>query len=82
MNGGQQFEGNIQSQGELISKVERELAANFIGFNETDYILSHWKLVYNSLTTTQLRSDFINAINKFATIQNVNIQSIGSGRGR
>lgn len=82
MNGGQQFQGNIQSQGELINKVERELAANFIGFNETDYILSHWELVYNSLTTSQLKSEFINAINEIATMQNTNIQSTGSGRSR
>lgn len=79
MNGGQQFKGNIQSQGELISRVERKLAANFIGFNDTDYIMSHWRLVYNSLTTSKLQSEFIAAINE---IRNVDNQSVNSGYAR
>ena len=79
MNGGQQFRGNINLQGQLINKVERELAANFIGFNDYDYIMAHWELVYNSLTNYQLRSDFKSAINQ---MQNSNNPVIGTNRNR
>ena len=76
-----QFQGNIQSQGELINKVERELAANFIGFNDNEYIMKHWELVYNSLTTAQLKKDFLAAVNEVALMQS-ETQSVNVGRGR
>ena len=82
MNGGQQFQGNIDLQGQLINKVERELAANFIGFNDNEYIMSYWELVYNSLTNYQLKQEFLNAINEVFLIKNKNNQTIGTGHSR
>jgi len=82
MNGGQQFQGNIDSQGQLINKVERELAANFIGFNDNEYIMSHWELVYNSLTNSQLKREFLSAINEVSLMQNANNQTIGTSHSR
>ena len=70
MQDGQQFSGNIQTQGELINKVERELAANFIANNDTDYILQNYQKVSSYLTTPELRQNFMNAINKLAFFQN------------
>lgn len=70
MQDGQQFSGNIQTQGELINKVERELAANFIANNDTDYILQNYQKVSSYLTTPELRQNFMNAINELALFQN------------
>ena len=81
MNGGQQFQGNLESQGQLINKVERELAANFIGFNDNEYIMKHWELVYNSLTNAQLKKDFLAAVNEVALMQNTT-QSVNTSSRR
>ena len=69
MQGGQQFSGNIKSQGEIINKVERSLAANFIANNDIDYILQNYEKISAFLTTTQLKRDFINNVNELATFQ-------------
>ena len=74
MQDGQTFVGNIQTQGDLINKVERELAASFLANNETDYVLANYNKVAQYLTTPQLQQSFMNAINEIATMQNSNIQ--------
>lgn len=70
MQDGQQFIGNLQIQGELINKVERELAANFIANNETEYILENYNKILAYLTTPQLQQNFMNAVNETARMQN------------
>ena len=66
MQDGTIFVGNIQMQGELINKVERELAANFIANNDIDYILKNYQKISNYLTTSQLQTEFLNSINSLA----------------
>lgn len=63
MQDGTTFVGNIQMQGELINKVERELAANFIANNDIDYILKNYQKISNYLTTSQLQIEFLNSVN-------------------
>ena len=70
MQDGQQFAGNLQIQGELIEKVERELAANFISNNEPEYIVSNYNRILNFLTTPKLQQNFMNAVNEIASMQN------------
>jgi hypothetical protein len=70
MQDGQQFAGNLQIQDELINKVERELAANFIANNEPDYILANYKKIYMYLTTPELKINFQNAISQIAMMNN------------
>ncbi len=70
MQDGQQFVGNLQIQGELINKVERELAANFIANNEPEYILANYNKISSYLTTPQLQQNFMNAVNEIARMQN------------
>ncbi|MEG1009713.1 MAG: hypothetical protein RSF67_07895 [Clostridia bacterium] len=70
MQGGQKFNGNIVSQGESINKIERELAANFIANNDTDYVLQNYQKVSSYLTTPELRQNFISTINELASFEN------------
>lgn len=70
MQDGQQFKGNIESQGEIINKIERDLAANFIANNDTDYVLQNCQKISMYLTTPQLKQNFINAIRELVTFQN------------
>ena len=70
MQNGYQFAGNIQLQGELINKVERELAASFIANNDTDYVLQNYEKVALNLTTPELKQDFILAVNEVILAQN------------
>lgn len=80
MQDGQQFSGNIQSQGELINKIERDLAANFIANNDTDYILQNYQKISTYLTTPQLKQNFMNAVNEIATFQiNETIEQSSTG---
>ena len=67
MQDGQQFMGNIASQGETINKIERELMANFIANNDDEYILQNYQKILTYLTTPQLKREFISAINEIAT---------------
>lgn len=69
MQGGQVFLGNIQTQGDLINKVEIELANSFLANNEHDYILANYNRVVQYLTTQQLRQSFMNSINEIARIK-------------
>lgn len=70
MQDGQKFKGNIESQGEIINKIERDLAANFIANNDTDYVLQNYQKISMYLTTPQLKQNFMNAIRELATFQN------------
>ena len=83
MQNGYQFAGNIQLQGELINKVERELAASFIANNDTDYVLQNYEKVALNLTTPELKQQFMNAINELFMVKSQeNIDQISSGPRR
>ena len=72
MQNGQQFSGNLQIQGDLINKIERELAANFIANNDPNYIINNYQKVSAYLTTPKLQQDFMNAVQQ---IQNMEYES-------
>lgn len=80
MQDGQQFSGNIASQGELINKIECELAANFIANNDTDYVLQNYQRISSYLTTPELKQNFMNAINELVSFENSqNIEQTPTG---
>lgn len=66
---GERFKGNIQSQGEIINKVEQDLAANFIENNTTNDILQNYQKISPFLTTPQLKQNFMNAVNTIEMLQ-------------
>lgn len=70
MQDGTNFVGNMDIQNQLINKVERELAANFIANNEPDYIMSNYQKISAYLTTPELKQNFQNAINQVAMMTN------------
>ena len=70
MQNGYQFSGNLQSQGELINKIERDLAADFIANNDIDYIIKNYQKVASYLTTLELQQDFIRAVNEVVLVHN------------
>lgn len=83
MQDGQQFKGNIESQGEIINKIEQNLAANFIANNDTNYVLQNYQKISMYLTTPQLKQNFMNAIRELATFQNnQSIEQSSSGMRR
>jgi len=69
MQDGQQFIGNLQIQGELINKVERELAANFIANNEPEYIMANYNKILVYLTTHELQQNFMTTVNEISKMQ-------------
>ena len=72
MSNGVQFSGNIAYQGELIDKVERELAANFLANNDTNYVLQNYHKILDYLTTSQLKENFMNVIKELSLMQDNN----------
>ena len=70
MQNGYQFRGNIDSQGEIINKIERGLIANFIANYDTNYVLQNYQDISQYLTTPQIRQEFMRTINELALFKN------------
>ncbi len=75
MGGRRSFQGNIQIENELVNKVERELAANFIANNDEEYIVENYQKIAMYLTTSELKRNFNNAVQEIINMQNQNIVS-------
>jgi len=78
MQNGQSFSGNLQIQEELINKVQRELAANFIANNDNEYIMNNYQKISVYLTTPELQQNFLNAVQEINNMQ-MNSQTQTSG---
>lgn len=50
MENGKKFKGNIQIQGELIDKIEQDLALNYLMNHNKNYVLSNYQ---NFIKTVQ-----------------------------
>lgn len=74
ISGERPFEGNIYVENELVNKVERELAANFIENYDVDYIKQNYKKVAMYLTTPELKRDFIMAAEEIVNMSNENVR--------
>ena len=70
MQDGRIFIGNLQIQNDLIIKIERELASNFIANYEPEYIMANYQNIYACLTTESLKKEFINVIKQVQEMQN------------
>lgn len=75
MGGRRSFQGNIQIENELVNKVDRELAANFIANNDEEYIVENYQKIAMYLTTSELKRNFNNAVQEIINMQNQNIVS-------
>ena len=69
------FQGNTQIENELVSKVERELVANFIANNDEEYIIANYQKIAMYLTTPELKRNFNNAVQEIINMQNQNVDS-------
>lgn len=82
MQNGQQFSGNLQIQGDLINKIERQLAANFIANNNSDYIINNYHKIAAYLTTPKLQQDFVNVVQQIQSMEYNSVQQNTSGMRR
>ena len=82
MDGSYTFYGNIEIQGELINKVERELAANFIANNEPEYIIANYQKILMHLTSPELKQNFMNVVKEITNMQNFETEDYTSGYNR
>lgn len=62
MENGEVFRGNIQSQGDLINKVEQELALNYLMNHDKNYVVNNYEKFARCLTTPQLQQNFIKTV--------------------
>ena len=74
MNGTKTFQGNTKIENDLINKVERELAANFIANNDEKYIIENYQKMVMYFTTPELKQNFINAVQQIIEMQNQNLE--------
>lgn len=61
-NGRESFLGNLQIQKELMTKVERQIASNFIANHDEKYIVNNYKNIAPYLTDPDLKKNFMNAV--------------------
>lgn len=60
------FIGNMDIQNQIINKIERELASDFIENNDTEYIINNYEKISMYLTTPELKQNFQNAVCQIA----------------
>lgn len=56
------FQGNMNTYKETMNKVERELVATYMENHDTEFILKNYNEIAKHLTTPELKSNFISAI--------------------
>lgn len=69
---GQTFQGNLQIENELIVQTERNLMASFMGNNDEKYIFKNYQEFCASLTTPQLKKEFLSAVKELQEFVNQN----------
>lgn len=67
------FQGNLNTYKKLMNKIERELVATYMENHDTEYILQNYNGMAQYLTTPELKSDFLAAIQQLS--QEINQQS-------
>lgn len=60
------FQGNLNIYRELMNKTERELAATYLKNHDTQYILQNYSEIASLLTTSELRNNFLTAVNELS----------------
>lgn len=65
-DGTTKFQGNLSTYRELMNKTERELVATYMENHDTEYILQNYNEVAEFLTTTELKSNFLSAIQQLS----------------
>ena len=60
------FQGNLNTYRELMNKTERELVATYMENHDTEYVLQNYNEIAQYLTTPELKSNFISAIQQLS----------------
>ena len=60
------FQGNLNTYRELMNKTERELVATYMENHDTEYILQNYNEIAQHLTTPELKSNFLSAIQQLS----------------
>lgn len=60
------FQGNLNTYRELMNKTERELVSTYMENHDTEYVLQNYNEIAQYLTTPELKSNFISAIQQLS----------------
>lgn len=60
------FQGNLNTYRELMNKTERELVATYMENHDTEYVLQNYNEIAQYLTTPELKSNFLSAIQQLS----------------
>lgn len=60
------FQGNLNTYRELMNKTERELVATYMENHDTEYVLQNYNEIAKYLTTPELKSNFLSAIQQLS----------------
>ena len=83
LSNGATFDGNFQTQSDLMVQTQRNLMASFVLNNDDEYVLANYQKIMDCLTTNELKIQFGNAIQEIrtmATPQQVQ-QNVGTEMG-
>lgn len=60
------FQGNLNTYRQLMDKTEREFVASYLENHDTEYVLQNYNEMASLLTTPELRSNFLSAIQQLS----------------
>lgn len=69
------FKGNLNTYRELMNKTERELVATYLENHDTEYILQNYNEIAKFLTTTDLKNNFLAAVQELNSLSQDNRES-------
>lgn len=75
---GEKFRGSKQIQGQLMNKIELQIANNFL-YQDPDYVIRNYSEVLKSITTPELKNTFLKNLNHFINVYRSNGMPIKIG---
>ena len=69
------FKGNLNTYRELMDKTERELVATYLENHDTEYILQNYNEIAKFLTTSDLKNNFLAAVQELNSLSQDNRES-------
>lgn len=74
----EKFRGSRQIQGQLMNKIELQIANNFL-YQDPDYVIKNYNEVLKSITTPELKNTFLKNLNHFINVYKNNEMPIKIG---
>lgn len=75
---GEKFRGSRQIQGQLMNKIELQIANNFL-YQDPEYVIKNYNEVLRSITTPELKNTFLKNLNHFINVYRNNGMPIKIG---